>query len=327
MVIPNKMKKIWTYKKSGVDIGAGDALVDRIRKKMPAIGDFAGMVGLPKGMKNPLIVGCTDGVGTKLKIAQELRRHGTIGIDLVAMSVNDLICCGAKPLFFLDYFATGKLNVDEAEEVVNGIIKGCREAGCPLIGGETAEMPGFYRPGEYDLAGFAVGVVDRDKRLDNSKIRPGDVLLGLPSSGVHSNGYSLVRALFKGKDLRRWGDALLAPTKIYVRPILNALTKFPGAVKGIAHITGGGLVENVPRFLPPGADALIHLATWPEPEVFAEIRRRGRVPDKEMFRTFNMGLGLVLAVDPARARALRDLLAPCYEIGRIEKGSRRVRLD
>jgi phosphoribosylformylglycinamidine cyclo-ligase len=319
------MAKSWTYKKAGVDIEAGDALVDRIRKKLPAIGDFAGMLPLPGGMKQPMIVGCTDGVGTKLKIAQELNRHDTIGVDLVAMSVNDLICCGARPLFFLDYFATGRLSVGVAEKVIDGIIRACKDSDCALIGGETAEMPGFYKPGEYDLAGFAVGVVDKAKRLDNSKIKPGDVLLGLPSSGVHSNGYSLVRALFKGKDLRKWGAKLLAPTKLYVRPVMKALAAFPGAVKGVAHITGGGLTENVPRFLPKTCDAVFHLASWPVPEVFAEIRRRGRVEEAEMFRTFNMGLGMVLAVDPAKADALRKLLAPCFEVGRVEKGKRIVR--
>ena len=319
-------KTSWTYKKAGVDIDAGDALVDRIRKKLPAIGDFAGLFPLPKGLKKPYLVGCTDGVGTKLKIAQDLDVHDTIGIDLVAMNVNDLICCGARPLFFLDYFAAGKLEVDVAEKVIGGMIYGCRQAGCALIGGETAEMPGMYPPGEYDLAGFAVGVVDDRDRVRNEKIRPGDVLLGLPSSGVHSNGYSLVRVLFRGADLKKWGKALLAPTTIYVKPVLAALRKYPGAIKGLAHITGGGLLENVPRFLPKNADAVFHVATWPLPPVFAEIRRRGNVADEEMFRTFNMGLGMVLAVAPEKADAVRKALAPCFEVGRVEAGRRRVRL-
>jgi phosphoribosylformylglycinamidine cyclo-ligase len=319
-------KTSWTYKKAGVDIDAGDALVDRIRKKLPAIGDFAGLFPLPKGLKKPYLVGCTDGVGTKLKIAQDLDVHNTIGIDLVAMNVNDLICCGARPLFFLDYFAAGKLEVNVAEKVIGGMIDGCRQAGCALIGGETAEMPGMYPDGEYDLAGFAVGVVDDRDRVRNEKIRPGDVLLGLPSSGVHSNGYSLVRVLFRGADLKKWGKALLAPTTIYVKPVLAALRKFPGAIKGLAHITGGGLLENVPRFLPKNTDAVFHVATWPLPPVFAEIRRRGNVADEEMFRTFNMGLGMVLAVAPEKADAVRKALAPCFEVGRVESGRRRVRL-
>lgn len=316
--------KTWTYKNAGVDIEAGDALVDRIKKKLPAIGDFAGLFPFPRGMKKPYLVGCTDGVGTKLKIAQELGGHGTIGIDLVAMNVNDLICTGARPLFFLDYFATGHLDVGIAERVINGIIEGCKQSGCALIGGETAEMPGFYKPGEYDLAGFSVGVVDGAKRVRNDKIKPGDVLLGLPSSGVHSNGYSLVRVLFRGKDLKKWGKALLAPTKIYVKPVLAALKKYPDAIKGIAHITGGGLLENVPRFLPKNCDAIFHLATWPMPPVFNEIRRRGNVSDTEMYRTFNMGLGLVLAVPREKADAIKKALAPCYAVGRVEKGKRLV---
>lgn len=320
------MAKSWTYKKAGVDIDAGDALVDRLRKRLPAIGDFAGLFPVPGGLKKPYLVGCTDGVGTKLKIAQDLNSHDTIGIDLVAMNVNDLICCGARPLFFLDYFAAGKLEVRVAEKVINGIIDGCRQAGCALIGGETAEMPGMYPAGEYDLAGFSVGIVDEKDRVRNERIKPGDVLLGLPSSGVHSNGYSLVRVLFRGADLKKWGKKLLAPTRIYVKPVLNALAKHPGAIKGIAHITGGGLLENVPRFLPKNCDAVFHPATWPLPEVFAEIRRRGNVADAEMYRTFNMGLGMVLAVAPEKAAAVRKLLAPCYEVGRVESGKRAVRL-
>ncbi len=316
----------WTYKKSGVDIDAGDALVDYIRKKNPAIGDFAGLFPMPKGYKRPNLVSCTDGVGTKLKIAQELGVHDTIGIDLVAMNVNDLICCGAKPLFFLDYFAAGKLELPVAKKVLDGIVEGCRQAQCLLVGGETAEMPGMYPKGEYDLAGFSVGLVDEADRVRNDKIKPGDILLGLPSSGVHSNGYSLVRALFKGKDLKKWGKKLLAPTKIYVRPVLKALAAFPGAIKGLAHITGGGLLENVPRFLPEGTDALFFKGSWPVPEVFTEMERRGKVEEKEMFRTFNMGLGMVLAVERSKAVAVRRLLSPCYEVGRVEKGARSVRL-
>jgi phosphoribosylformylglycinamidine cyclo-ligase len=276
-------------------------------------------------LKNPRIVACTDGVGTKLAIAQELGIHHTVGIDLVAMNVNDLICCGAKPLLFLDYFACGKLELGVAKKVLDGIMEGCRQGECKLIGGETAEMPGMYPPGEYDLAGFAVGVLDERDRVRNDRIKPGDVLLGLPSTGVHSNGFSLVRALFKGRDLKKWGPKLLAPTKIYVTDVRRALARFPGAIKGLAHITGGGLTENVPRFLPKGADAVIFRASWPVPEVFTEMRKRGVVSEGEMFRTFNMGLGLVLAVERGKAEALRKFLAPCFEVGRVESGSRVVR--
>ncbi|MBI4395630.1 MAG: phosphoribosylformylglycinamidine cyclo-ligase [Elusimicrobia bacterium] len=318
--------KSWTYKKSGVDIDAGDALVDHIRKRIPSIGDFAGLFPLPKnGRGQSYLVGCTDGVGTKLKVAQELGLHDTIGIDLVAMNVNDLLCCGAKPLFFLDYYAAGKLDLKVAKRVVDGIIRGCREADCLLIGGETAEMPGMYPAGEYDLAGFAVGLVNEAERVRNERIKPGDVLLGLPSSGVHSNGYSLARALFKGKDLKKWGKKLIEPTRIYVRPVRKALAAHPGAIKGLAHITGGGLLENVPRFLPKKTDAVLYKASWPVPEVFTEMQRRGRVDENEMFRTFNMGLGMVLAVSREKAQAVKKLLEPCYEVGRIQTGSRIVR--
>lgn len=319
--------KSWTYKSAGVDIDAGDSLVDRIRKKVPSIGDFAGLFPFPKGYKKPSLVGCTDGVGTKLKVAQDLNAHDTVGIDLVAMSVNDLICCGARPLFFLDYFAAGILEVDVAGKVIDGIIRGCKESGCALLGGETAEMPGMYPPGEYDLAGFAVGVVDEAERVRSDKIRPGDVLLGLPSSGIHSNGYSLVRAIFKGKDLQKWGKILLAPTRIYVRPVLAALQKFRGAIKGVAHITGGGLLENVPRFLPKGTDAVLHRASWPVQDVFTELQRRGRVEDREMFRTFNMGVGMVLAVSREKADAVQSFLKPCYRIGAVDAGKQIVRFN
>ncbi len=321
-----KKTESWTYRRAGVDIDAGDALVDRIRRRLPSIGDFAGLFPFPAGYKRPYLVGCTDGVGTKLKIAQELDVHETIGIDLVAMNVNDLICCGARPLFFLDYFAAGKLDVDVAEKVVGGIIRGCREAACALIGGETAEMPGMYRPGEYDLAGFSVGVVDHSQRVDPSRIKPGDVLLGLPSSGFHSNGYSLVRAVYRGALLKKWGKKLLAPTRIYVRPVLGALKRYPGDIKGLAHITGGGLLENVPRFLPKKCDAVFTLGRWPVHDVFVELQRRGRVRDQEMFRTFNMGIGMVLAVSPDRSRSIQKYLSPCYEIGRVSAGSQKVRL-
>src|SRR3954469_2336614 len=220
-----------TYKKAGVDIDAGEALVDRIKKMSPLIGGFAGMVPLGNGYKEPMLVGCTDGVGTKLKIAFLADRHDTVGIDLVAMNVNDLLCCGAKPLFFLDYFACGKLDVGVAEKVIKGIVEGCRQSGCALLGGETAEMPGFYQPGEYDLAGFAVGSVDRSRVIDGKTVRPGDVILGLPSSGIHSNGYSLVRKLFSDKELaRRWKE-FLEPTTIYVKALQPLIHSGPSRLK------------------------------------------------------------------------------------------------
>src|SRR4051812_27241887 len=228
-----------TYKKAGVDIDAGDALVDRIKKMSPLVGGFAGMVALPKGYEEPMIVGCTDGVGTKLKIAFLAGKHDTVGIDLVAMNVNDLLCCGAKPLYFLDYFACGKLNVGVAAKVIKGIVEGCRQSNCVLLGGETAEMPGFYKPGEYDLAGFATGVVEKDEIIDGRHVRAGDIVLGLPSSGVHSNGYSLVRKLFKEKELKKRWKEFLAPTVIYYDALKPFMKPGSNPLKALAHITGG----------------------------------------------------------------------------------------
>jgi phosphoribosylformylglycinamidine cyclo-ligase len=318
-------KKAWSYRRAGVDIDAGDALVERIKKRVPEIGDFAGLFPFPTGMKKPMLVGCCDGVGTKLKLAQDMGIHNTIGKDLVAMNVNDMICSGARPLFFLDYYASGRLDLKTAGHVVDGIIDACKESNCVLLGGETAEMPGMYPEGEYDLAGFAVGVVDKEKRVRNDKIKAGDILLGLPSSGIHSNGYSLVRRLFKKKDYKKWGKILLEPTRIYVKTILAVLRKFPGAVNGIAHITGSGLTENVPRFLPKNLDALIFRASWPVPDVFAEMQRRGNVDEAEMFRTFNMGIGMALAVSRKDADKVQKFLAPCHRLGRIVKGRQAVR--
>ena len=246
--LQGKVRPMMTYKDAGVDVDAGNALVDRIKKMSPVIGGFAGLFPMPKGHKQPMLVGCTDGVGTKLKIAFLADRHDTVGIDLVAMNVNDLLCCGARSLFFLDYFACGKLDVDVAEKVIKGIVEGCRQSECQLLGGETAEMPGFYQPGEYDLAGFAVGVVDKAKIIDGRTIRPGDVVLGLPSSGIHSNGYSLVRKVFSEKELtKRWKE-FLEPTKIYHQTLKPLLKSSRSVVKGMAHITGGGFIDNIPRF-------------------------------------------------------------------------------
>ncbi len=309
-----------TYKKAGVDVDAGNALVDRIKKMSPAIGGFAGLYPLPKGMKNPQLVGCTDGVGTKLKIAFLANQHETVGIDLVAMNVNDLLCCGARPLFFLDYFACGKLDVGQAEKVVRGIVEGCRQSACTLLGGETAEMPGFYPAGEYDLAGFAVGVVDKARVIDGRTVKAGDVLLGLPSSGIHSNGYSLVRKVFTESELiQRWKE-LLAPTRIYVPDVLPFLKAKHQPIKAMAHITGGGFIDNIPRVLPKNMGVRIQNGSWPIPPLFREIQKRAGLPDAEMFRTLNMGIGLVLVVAPKDVAAVQKKLSPAYKIGTIERG-------
>jgi phosphoribosylformylglycinamidine cyclo-ligase len=294
-----------------VDIDAGDQLVENIKPfarrtlrdgVLAGIGGFGALFELPKGYREPVLVSGTDGVGTKLKLAFHLNRHDTIGIDLVAMSVNDILVQGAEPLFFLDYFACGKLAVDTATQVVKGIAAGCEQAGCALIGGETAEMPGMYPAGEYELAGFAVGVVEKSGIIDGAGIVAGDVVLGLASSGAHSNGYSLVRKIVEtfGADLssdfdgRTLGEALLAPTRIYVRPVLAAMRAV--RIKGLAHITGGGLVENVPRVLPSNVKAVLAKSAWQRPKLFEWLQRNGNVADAEMHRVFNCGIGMVAIV-------------------------------
>lgn len=310
-----------TYRQAGVDIEAGNEFVRRIKPLVRAtfrpevLSDLGGFGGLfrfdPKKYTDPVLVSGTDGVGTKLKIAFLTGKHDTVGIDLVAMSVNDIVVSGAEPLFFLDYFATGKLAIDTAESVVRGIAEGCRQAGCALIGGETAEMPSFYADGEYDLAGFAVGVVDRPKVIDGRSIAPGDVLIGVASSGLHSNGFSLARkALLDQGRLTvttrqdelgaTVGEALLTPTRIYVKQVLAVAAQ--GALKGVAHITGGGITENLPRVFPKGCDAVIRRASWTVPPIFSLIQRLGQVEADEMYRVFNMGIGLILVV-PAEAAA------------------------
>ncbi|MDX2288338.1 MAG: phosphoribosylformylglycinamidine cyclo-ligase [Hyphomicrobiaceae bacterium] len=326
-----------TYRDAGVDIDAGNALVAAIKPlvkatdrtgTMGAVGGFGGLFDLAKaGYRDPILVSGTDGVGTKLRIAIETGQHTTIGIDLVAMCVNDLIVQGAEPLFFLDYFATGTLSVPTARDVVAGIASGCREAGCALIGGETAEMPGMYRGGDYDLAGFAVGAVERDGLLPRADVALGDVLIGLASSGVHSNGYSLVRRLVSDAKLG-WGEAapwdaqsslaqsLLEPTRIYVKPLLAALKAVgadSGAVKAVSHITGGGLSENVPRILPPGLAARIDLAAWEPAPVFGWLASSGRLDQSEMLRTFNCGIGLVIVVAAHRAGEVAAALTAAGE--------------
>jgi phosphoribosylformylglycinamidine cyclo-ligase len=320
-----------------VDIDAGDALVEAIKpfakrtlrpEVLAGIGGFGALAEVPKKYREPVLVSGTDGVGTKLKLAFQLGRHDTVGIDLVAMSVNDILVQGAEPLFFLDYFACGKLDVAVATEVVKGIARGCELAGCALIGGETAEMPGMYAEGEYDLAGFAVGVVEKGAIVDGRGIAPGDVLLGLASSGAHSNGYSLIRRILQGanSDLgadfhgRSLGSALLEPTRIYVKPLLAVMRQLP--VKGMAHITGGGLVENVPRVLPETVKAVISRASWSMPPLFRWLQREGNVAEAEMHRVFNCGIGMVLVVAAEHAeaavRALSGSGETVFRIGRIE---------
>ncbi|UTH72480.1 phosphoribosylformylglycinamidine cyclo-ligase [Chromobacterium sp. IIBBL 290-4] len=326
-----------SYRDAGVDIDAGDALVENIKpyakrtmrpEVLGGIGGFGALVEISKKYQEPVLVSGTDGVGTKLKLAFDWNRHDTVGIDLVAMSVNDILVQGAEPLFFLDYFACGKLDVAQATEVIKGIAAGCEQAGCALTGGETAEMPGMYVPGEYDLAGFAVGVVEKSKVISGRGIVPGDVVLGLGSNGAHSNGYSLVRKIieraqpdldapFEGdKSLR---DAVIAPTRIYVKPLLKLIETLP--VKGMAHITGGGITENTPRVLPEGTVAQIDASSWPLPKLFQWLQREGNVDIQEMYRTFNCGIGMVVVVAPEHAEQAAELLREAgeavYRIGQV----------
>ncbi len=316
-----------TYAKAGVNIDAGNELVRRIKKNLPKIGGFGGLFPLA-GTKLQL-VSSTDGVGTKLKLAFLLNKHDTVGIDLVAMNVNDIVCVGAQPLFFLDYFACGKLDVDRAEDVIKGIRKGCDQAGCALIGGETAEMPGFYPPGEYDLAGFAVGVIEKGKEITGRNIRPGDALVGLPSSGPHSNGYSLIRKVFSKSDLVKYGRELLAPTRIYVKEVLAAAKKFNGkkeTITGIAHITGGSFYDKIGRVLPDNCRVVIQKDSWKVPAVFRLIQEKGKIADKEIYRTLNMGIGMVLIVRAEAAGKVRAHMKGAKIIGRVEKGARGVEI-
>ncbi|MDP2783683.1 MAG: phosphoribosylformylglycinamidine cyclo-ligase [Sulfurimicrobium sp.] len=326
-----------SYRDAGVDIDAGDALVENIKpfakrtmrpEVLGGLGGFGAMFEIGKKYQNPVLVSGTDGVGTKLKLAFMTGKHDTVGIDLVAMSVNDILVQGAEPLFFLDYFACGKLDVATATDVIKGIATGCEQAGCALIGGETAEMPGMYPAGEYDLAGFAVGAVEKDKIITGKTIVAGDVVLGLASSGAHSNGYSLVRKIiertgidldsdFHGRPLR---DVVLAPTRIYVKPLLKLMGELP--VKGMAHITGGGLLENIPRVLQPHLTAILDKSSWPMPPLFSWMQQEGNVAEKEMHRTFNCGIGMVVIVAAEHADAAMASLSASGEqvwrIGRIE---------
>jgi len=311
------------YKKSGVDIDKANKLVNWIKKRAPKIGGFSGLFPIDK--KKFISAGC-DGVGTKLKIAQILNKHDTIGIDLVAMNVNDVICCGAKPLFFLDYFACGKLDLKIARSVISGIKKGCELAGCELLGGETAEMPGFYRKKEYDLAGFAVGIVEKKNIIDGSKIKNGDLLVGLPSSGLHSNAFSLVKKIFSKKEIKKYGDILLRPTKIYVRKVLSTIHDSRFTIHGICHITGGGFYDNIERMLPKNCKAVIHKNSWSLPDIFKIIQDKGKISDTEMYRTFNMGIGMVLIVQRERGTEGQRLLKDSIVIGEIVKGKKGVEL-
>jgi phosphoribosylformylglycinamidine cyclo-ligase len=325
-----------TYAEAGVSIEAGDELVRRIKPLaqrtysagvLAGIGGFGALFRVPSGYREPVLVSGTDGVGTKLKLAFALNRHHTIGQDLVAMSVNDILVQGAAPLFFLDYYACSQLDVDVAEQVVAGIARGCQMAGCALIGGETAEMPGMYPPGEYDLAGFAVGVAERSELIDGCSIVPGDVVLGLASSGPHSNGYSLIRRIVEASgahyaddvDGRTLGERLLEPTRIYCRPVLEVMQSI--RIKGMAHITGGGLVENVPRILPPAVQAVIGRDRWPRPAIFDWLQQHGRVEDAEMHRVFNCGIGYVVVVAASDASDAVEAFGAqgetCWPVGTI----------
>lgn len=331
------MSQSLSYRDAGVDIDAGDQLVENIKpfakrtlrpEVLGGLGGFGALVEIGQKYRNPVLVSGTDGVGTKLKLAFDWDKHDTVGIDLVAMSVNDILVQGAEPLFFLDYFACGKLDVERATDVIKGIAQGCEESGCALIGGETAEMPGMYPVGEYDLAGFAVGVVEKDEIITGKDIVPGDVVLGLASNGAHSNGYSLIRKVLErdrpdldapfdgGKTLR---EAVIAPTRLYVKPLLSAMKKFK--IKGMAHITGGGITENVPRVLPENTVAQIQAASWNMPKLFQWLQQAGQIETAEMYRTFNCGIGMVVIVSRADADAVAEHLRgqgeTVYSIGEI----------
>ena len=332
-----------TYRDAGVDIDAGNALVDRIKSVSRAtmrpevlggLGGFGAMCAIPPGYSEPILVSGTDGVGTKLRLAMDLGIHDTIGIDLVAMCSNDIAVVGAEPLFFLDYYATGKLNVDVAAAVVSGIGKGCELAGAALVGGETAEMPGMYEGEDYDLAGFCVGVVERANIIDGTAVQSGDTLIALASSGPHSNGYSLIRKVLEitGADAQQscgdvsLGEALLAPTTIYNRPLLDLQQSV--YIKAMAHITGGGILENLPRVLPDGVGALVRRDTWALPPVFQWLQSGGNIEDTEMLRTFNCGVGMILVISPAEApmalEKLQEWHINAWQIGEISEGARGV---
>jgi phosphoribosylformylglycinamidine cyclo-ligase len=345
------MSEEYTYKKAGVDIDEGERFVKLISpivkrtfrpEVLTGIGSFGALFGLDTSKyKEPVLVSGTDGVGTKLKVAFMTGVHDTIGIDLVAMCVNDILTCGAEPLFFLDYFATSKLTADDSVKVVEGIARGCELAGASLVGGETAEMPGFYSDGEYDLSGFAVGVVNKSDIIDGSTARDGDVLIGVSSSGIHSNGYSLVRKVFFEKEKmkpdsyieefgRTLGEELLSPTRIYVKPVLEMLKKGI-KIKAMAHVTGGGITDNLPRVLPEGIGAVVNRNSWTVPPVFQVMQRLGNIPDEDMRRTFNMGIGFILVADSSEVNNILEFFGKysydCNTIGILSKGNEGVRYE
>ncbi|WP_444904136.1 phosphoribosylformylglycinamidine cyclo-ligase [Microbulbifer sp. CnH-101-E] len=334
---PQSAETSLSYKDAGVDIDAGNALVERIKhvakrtsrpEVMGGLGGFGALCQLPSGYKEPVLVSGTDGVGTKLRLAMDLGIHDTIGIDLVAMCVNDLVVAGAEPLFFLDYYATGKLNVDIAAEVVSGIGKGCELSGCALVGGETAEMPGMYEGDDYDLAGFCTGVVEKSEIIDGKKVKSGDVLIGLASSGPHSNGYSLIRKVLEVSDAdlqqecgsETLAKALMAPTRIYVKNLLQLMKSVQ--VNALSHITGGGLLENLPRVLPEGCLARVDVTSWEMPEVFRWLQQAGNIDAREMYRTFNCGVGMVICVPAEQAdqalQTLKQAGEDAFVVGKIE---------
>jgi phosphoribosylformylglycinamidine cyclo-ligase len=333
-----------TYKRAGVDIDKARLFKKRIKtlvrtsfgkEVLRDIGGFGSFFRFPKeDYKEPVLVSSSDGVGTKLKIATLVNKHDTVGIDAVAMNVNDILCTGAKPLFFLDYIASGKLEPGVLVDVVSGINKGCIQAGCALIGGETAEMPGMYKEGDYDVAGFCVGAVEKRNIIDGSKIEIGDIVIGLESNGIHSNGYSLVRKVFSKNELRRLSTELLKPTRIYVKPVLSLLRNTQYAIrntiKGIAHITGGAFYDKIARILPGNVDAKIDKGSWMVPEIFRLIESRGNVPSEEMYRTFNMGIGMVLLVEPGTVDKIKLGLAKfnlrSWVIGEVIKGNGKVKI-
>ncbi|MBL79978.1 MAG: phosphoribosylformylglycinamidine cyclo-ligase [Nitrosomonadaceae bacterium] len=318
-----------SYYDAGVDIDAGNLLVKNIKphvkrtmrsEVLNGLGGFGALFEISKNYKNPVLVSGADGVGTKLKLAFRLGRHDSIGIDLVAMSVNDILVHGAEPLFFLDYFACGRLNIDITTRVVKGIALGCEQAGCALVGGETAEMPGMYSKNEYDLAGFAVGIVEKDRIINGQSITEGDAILGLASSGAHSNGYSLIRKVLEENHIdiainlndKSLMDIIMEPTRIYVKPVLNLLKHFP--VKGMAHITGGGLVENIPRILPEGITAVLKKSSWDKPNLFSWLQQQGKIDDREMYRVFNCGIGMVLIISNEHVGAVLKILRNAGEV-------------
>lgn len=324
------------YKKAGVDIDKSNRfvkdiarLVSKTRRSevMGNIGGFSGLARIPKRYKRPILVSSTDGVGTKLMLAELLKKHTTIGIDLVAMCANDIVVTGAEPLFFLDYLATGKLDRKKTRDIVKGIVVGCKEAHCTLIGGETAEMPDMYKGSQYDLAGFCIGVVEKNKIIDGRSVKPGDRIIGIQSSGLHSNGFSLVRKIFTKSELKgKTGKALLTPTIIYVKTISKLIKKIN--IKTMAHITGGGFYDNIPRVLPSRRSALIYKGLWHTPEIFRTIQKRARISDREMFRTFNMGIGMVVVVAKKDVKKVHETIKSCklrsWTIGEIVKGKKKV---